>query len=260
MRNHNRLQGLCVLNTRPLEQGHILRHAICEAGGTCIDFPALAIEPISDDWLEILPNLADVHHAIFVSTNAVHYFYTKLKQEGLQWPATIQTTAIGKASAAALAKWNIRIDHVPSAADSEHLLQLDTLQEVGSQTILLIKGEGGRTEIANTLLQRGANLVSLDVYRRVLPSTAAQNFHSLWHDHVVDIILFTSQQSIHNLFVLLGENARTWLCRTPCLVISERLADEASRLGMQTIIISHYDTIISTLEHYNQGLAHDKQQ
>lgn len=259
MSNNNKLGGLRVLNTRPLAQGQILSQAICEAGGTSIDFPLLAIEPTTDDWLTLLPNLNDVHHAVFISANAVDFFYKKLKQQGLRWPTTIQTTAIGKASAAALAKWNIAVDHVPSVADSEHLLQLDALQNVGNQTILLIKGKGGRPEIKNTLLRRGTNLVSLAVYQRVLPSIT-QNIDSLWHDNVVDIILFTSQQAIHNLFVLLGENAHSWICKTPCLVISERLAKEASRMGMQTIIISHYDTIISTLEHYNKGLAHDKQQ
>ena len=258
MNNNNKLQRLRIVNTRPLEQGQILSKAITEAGGISIDFPVLAIEPTGDDWLTELPNLNTVLHAIFISANAVEFFYTKLKQHGLRWPTTIQTTAIGKASAAALAKWGISVDHVPSSADSEHLLQLDALQAVEGQSILLIKGEGGRPEIINTLLVRGATLVSLDVYRRVLPSTP-QKTHSLWHDNAVDIILFTSQQAIHNLFVLLGKDAHPWICQTPCLVISERLAKEASRMGMQTIIISQYDTIVSTLEHYNQGLVHDKQ-
>ncbi len=249
------INGLRVLNTRPTEQGLSLHQAICDAGGVSIDLPALAIEPTTNNWLKNLPNLESIHQVIFISTNAVNYFYSTLEQQGLAWPATIQTTAIGKASAAALEKWRIRRDHVPSIADSEHLLQLNILQHVKNQTILLVKGEGGKMDISNTLLTRGAHLISLAVYRRTLPNTKQKRVHSLWHDDQVDIILFTSQQAMHNIFTLFGDAARYWLCGKPCLVISERLAEAAFTLGMRTILVSRYDTILKTLEHYNQERA-----
>lgn len=259
MRNTGKLQGLRVLNTRPLEQGGLLSQAIFEAGGTSINFPTIKIDALPGNWLESLPNLMNVNHAIFISTNAVNYFYSTLQQHGLNWPSSINTIAIGKASFTALQKWHIPVAQTPPIANSEHILQLDTLKTVRDQTILLIKGEGGRAEIPNTLIQRGAKLVSLDVYRRILPSVDQHSIHSLWHDNLLDIILFTSQQAIYNMFTLLGEDAHAWLCRTPCLVISERIAEAAAMMGMQTIIISRYDTILSTLEHYNKGLIHDKQ-
>ena len=249
------LKGLRILNTRPSEQGRALHEAICAAGGESIDLPALAILPTTDDWLKNVPNLDSIDHAIFISTNAVTYFYSKLAQQGLTWPTTIQTTAIGKASAAALATWNIRIDHVPSTADSEHLLQLGALQEVKNQTILLIKGEGGRMNITKTLLERGAHLISLAVYRTILPNTLQKQVYSLWHDNQVDIILFTSQQAMQNIFTIFGKAAHSWLCSKPCMVISERLAEAAFILGMRTIIVSRYDKIMDALAHYNKERA-----
>lgn len=255
MNNRNKLDGLRVLNTRPLEQGLLLSKAICDAGGISIDLPAMVIEPTANDWLKFLPNVATIHHAIFISTHAIHYFFETIKQQGLAWPTTINTIAIGNASAAKLEKWKIRVDAIPSIADSDHLLQLDALQQVKNQTIILIKGEDGRADIANTLSTRGANLMPLDVYRRILPSVPTQQIHSLWHDNVVDIILFTSQQAMHNVFTLFGTEARAWLHRTPCLVISERLAKVAVMYGMKTIIVSRYDEILNTLEHYNEERA-----
>jgi len=259
MTSQNKLQGIRILNTRPKEQSIPLSQAIREAGGISIDFPTLVIEREPSNWLENLPNLTEVHHAIFISANAVDHFYAALKQLGLPWPSTIRTIAIGKATALALTNRDIRVDQTPAIADSDHLLQLSALKDIRNQTILLIKGVGGRMDITRTLLQRGAKLVSLDVYRRALPVVSQQTTHSLWHDTEVDIILFTSQQAMHNLFTLLGQDARAWLCRTPCLVISERLAEAASLLGIQTIVISSYDTLLSTLEHFNKGLIHDKQ-
>lgn len=241
------LKGLRVLNTRPLEQGKALCMAIAEAGGVCIDLPALTIEPTPDDWLEQMPDLLMVKHAIFISTNAVNYYFKLLETKNISWPDTIQVTAIGCASAAALTNRGIHVDHIPTIANSEHLLQLDALQDVRDQTLLLIKGEGGRTTLEHTLHARGACLVSLSIYRRTLPKIATARINSLWHDDKVDIILFTSQQGIHNIFTLFGKEAWPWLCSKPCLVISNRLADEAFAYGLRTIFISSHDTILSTL-------------
>ena len=249
------LHGLRILNTRPLEQGLALHQAISDAGGISVDLPAIAIEPTANDWLKKLPNLDTLNQAIFISSNAATHFYSALKQQQLAWPSAIKITAIGNASASALEKWNIRIDNCPLIADSEHLLQLEILQQVQNQTILLVKGVGGRMHIATTLQKRGAKLISLDVYQRVLPTTQQNSIYSVWHDDLVDIILFTSHEAMHNLFSLFGDSARSWLCSKPCMVISERLAEAAFMLGIQAIILSRYDTMLSTLEHYNKDRA-----
>lgn len=254
----NSLQGLRVLNTRPRTQGQALSHEIKEAGGTVLDCPTLDIEPTNDSWLTLLPHLAQATHAIFISANAVHCCFKILSQKKIIWPETIQVIAIGQATASALHHYRIDVKFIPPRADSEHLLALDSLQLIHGKTILLFKGEGGRTLIAEGLMQRGANLISLDVYRRTLPLNLNQQWiDSLWQNDSVDIILFTSQQSMQNLFTMLGRNARSWLCNKPCLVISNRLAFAASLLGIQTIIInSQEETLLDTLSHFKQGLIH----
>ena len=254
------LKGLRILNTRSITQGIALNQAITAAKGVSIHLPAFSIEPTGDNWLRYLPDLSKIHQAIFISSNAVDHFCMGLQQQQLTWSNSIKTTSIGKASAAALEKWNIRVDNVPLIADSEHLVQVHSLQEVQNQTIVLVKGEAGRMEIENTLVARGAKVIPLVVYRRVLPQAEQKHIESLWHDDLVDIILFTSQQAMNNIFTLFGQDAHSWLCSKPCLVISERLAEEAAKLGLQTIIISQYDTILHTLEHYNQGQTHDNEQ
>ena len=258
--SNNTLHGLRVLNTRPLEQGLSLSLAIDEAGGISIVLPLLTIEPTTDNWLKNLPDLNNRHQMvfIFISANAINYFYASLAEKKLNWPTTIQTIAIGKACAGALIKWNIHIDRIPTVADSEHLLELDLLQNIKNKTIVLVKGEGGLENIASTLLQRGAHLISLEVYRRTLPQTGRQKAFSLWQDDAVDIILFTSQQAMQNIFTLFGKDAHLWLCNKPCLVISERLAHAASLLGMQTIIVSRHDAILSSLNDYMKERAQKK--
>jgi uroporphyrinogen-III synthase len=239
------LRGLRILNTRPLHQGLELHEAIANAHGISIQLPMLAIEPTSTDWLHHLPDLYQVQQAIFISTNAVNFFFKALNQP---WPKTIKTITIGKASAQTLQHWGINHDESPPIADSHHLLQIDSLQNIRQQTILLVKGKHGRTEIEDNLIKRGALLVPLDVYERVLPHLSSKYVQSLWHDGQVDIILITSEQSLQHLLMMFGEQAKAWIMKTPCMVISERLEKAALNAGMQKVLVSRYDAILSSLQ------------
>lgn len=248
----NSLHGLRVLNTRPLKQSEALTQAIQAAGGISISLPALSIEPTTTDWIASMPALTSTHQAIFVSSNAVDYFFDALKAAHIIWPTNICVTAIGSATAQALVKHGITVDHLPVIADSEHLLALDTFQSIKNQIIMLIKGCGGRQLIAEEIINRGAQLTSLMVYRSVCPEEKPEFTNSVWQDDAVDIILITSQQAMQHLFTLFAEPGRKWLINKPCLVISARLAEMASLLGIKTIITSHYDEVLSTLIGYTK--------
>ncbi len=250
--NGNELSGLRVLNTRPLGQNTSLSQTIQNAGGTSIELPAFAIESAPEDWSSSLLRLDTIQQAIFVSTNAVIYFFTKVKEQRISWNPAIKITAIGKATATALENYGVVAHNVPLVADSEHLLALEDFTRIAQQNILLIKGENGRPEIANTLRQRGANLLSWDVYKRVIPYYDPKEIAAIWQDDKVDIILFTSEEAIHNIFALFGKEARPWLCKKPCLVISQRIAKAASLKGMKVVIQSSYETILDSLCFFNK--------
>ena len=252
------LKGLRVLNTRPLLQNATLNQAIHDAGGIAIECPLLAIEPLlevtsgSDNgrachWIDKFRNLSVIHHAIFISTNAVQYFFDGLAVYHLFLPSNTLVSAIGAASARALNQLGVPVDFVPSVADSEHLLQLESMQTVQNQIIVLVKGEDGRTLIADTLAQRGALIVPIEVYRRVPSDVSQVDVQSLWRDDAVDIIVFTSEAAMRHLFFLLGEHAHSWLQGKPCLVISERLANVATQLGIKKVWVSCRENSVETL-------------
>lgn len=243
------LQGLRVLNTRPQEQATHLSQAIQAAGGVAIELPALAIQP-TQDWLALLPDLQTVHQSIFVSANAVKLCFEQLQHAKIQWPSTIEVIAIGQGSAALLRQFKIHVHTIPKSPDSEHLLALPNLQQPQQQKILLFKGKGGRPLIEESLLQRGAELVTVEVYQRVLPKINPQFVKSIWRDDLVDIILLTSEQSMHHLFQLFPKDAYSWLRNKTCLVISERLAQSASSLGIKHIIRTPPEGIMNALFDY----------
>jgi uroporphyrinogen-III synthase len=246
------LKGLRILNTRPYPQNLNLNHSIIQASGVPISFPTLLIEPTDHEWVKKMGDLSTLDQVIFISINAVEHFFSALQTQQIIWPSNIQVTTIGKGTAQSLKKWNIRVDNVPPIPNSEHLLSLPIFQNIAHQKVLLVKGEGGRDEIASTLMKLGAHLIPIEVYRRDVPKINQEMTRKLWHDNLVDIILFTSQQAIVNAFTLVGRAGRSWLCNTPCILISERLAGIAYELGIKHITVSPYDNLLLALEHYQQ--------
>ncbi len=250
------LQGLRVLNTRPIKQGLELSQKIREAGGISIDCPALAICATQKNWLSTLPALPEITLAVFISRNAVEYFFSEMEKAKIKWPPGIETIAIGKATASALEKCAIPVHHTPEVADSEHLLNLAIMKDIHQKKILLVKGTGGRPLLEKAFVAAGAELYVTEVYTRDMPFYQQAEVNSIWQNNAVDIILYTSEQAMLNLLGMFGPQARDWLSNKPSLVISERLAKTAAGLGMQHIIISAPDKLFETLCDYNQGIIH----
>jgi uroporphyrinogen-III synthase len=215
-----------VLVTRPAAQSQELCARIQSQGGEGIAFPTLAIEPISAaasqqqyDWL------------IFVSANAVLH--------GLPLVARGEHTriaAIGKATAAALAARDVRVDAMPIGnATSESLLAHPAFGNINRQSVLIVKGVGGRELIQDALTQRGAQVASLEAYRRVQPAIDAarvQQLEQRWRDEGIDIVTLTSVETLDNLLAMLTETGRALLKTTPFITVSERIAQAANTKGL----------------------------
>lgn len=240
MHPHGDLQGLTVLNTRPLLQGIPLTRAILARGGQVITLPALEIVETSKAWLKGL----DIHQfsqVIFTSANAVDFFCKEFKT----LPENLKITAIGEGSAKALHKAGNKVHFLPETPSSESLLDLKNFSHVSNQALLLVKGEGGLSVIEETLKARGAKLSIVEVYKRQLP--AMESDRGNWQEKKIDIIIVTSRDAMENLFKLLDKRFHAWLRQRPWLLISQRLADFANQSGISTIILSRPEDILETL-------------
>lgn len=250
------------MNTRPEGQNATLSNAIRMAGGVSIELPAITIESTFPEWLTKMPELSTMQQAIFISPNAVKYFFEKLTiaPKQIHWPESIHVIAIGESTASALRAYGVEKVQIPAIAESEYLLELNAMQNVLHQNILLVKGEEGRAEISTVLSTRGACVIPLSVYRRTLPNLSTAVFAPLWQNDAVDIILFTSQQAIHNIIALLGKDAYPWLCQKPCLVISERLANIAASLGLKNSIVARIERLMDALHDFKKGTPYVNKQ
>nr|VFJ63912.1 MAG: uroporphyrinogen-III synthase [Candidatus Kentron sp. DK] len=238
-----RLAGLGVWVTRPLHQARSLAERIEAEGGHAICLPVMEIADIDDPGIVMaeIRQLADFDLAIFVSANAVErglgYMAAQERNDNITARAirtgAVPVAAIGKATAAALTTAGIPCAFsAPSPYHSESLLTHARLQSdaINGKRVIIFRGAGGRSLLGDTLTARGARVTYAEVYRRTLPGWR-RTTPIPWDR--IGIIVTTSGEGIENLFTITGDEERGRLCNTPLVVISERMAEIARRLGVR---------------------------
>ncbi len=234
------LGGKGVLVTRPAAQAAGLCHLIEQAGGRAIPFPTIEILPSAhpEPARGLLAEPWDL--LIFVSRNAVEQALPLLPATRL--PSGPELGAVGAATAKALAEADRPPDLVPSEGyDSESLLALPRLADMRGRRVLIVRGEGGRPLLGDTLAARGAEVAYAEVYRRALPGADAASLLIRW-DSDVQLVTATSGEVLDNLCTLLGEEGRERLLATPLAVVSERTAAAARALGFPRVEIAERAT------------------
>ena len=232
------LAGVHAVVTRPAHQAQALCELIESEGGEAIRFAVLDIEPkIDAQVLQKIQQLGEYHVALFISPNAVNCALPAIKQHG-GLPPALRIGAVGKATAAALREWGYEVSIYPKERfDSEALLALPELQAVRDKHIIIFRGVGGRELLADSLRQRGAHVDYAECYIRRKPDSDPSLLWDHWARHALDIIIITSVEGLMNLIEMVGEYARERLFSTPLLVVSDRMAQEARRLGFGADIV-----------------------
>lgn len=254
MINNNILNNLGVLVTRPLHQSQELCRLIQSNGGCPILFPAIAIEPINNPEL--------VQKLFSKSWNIVIYTSPNAVQFAANLNFTVQANsivAIGTATANTLNKvLNCKSNFIPERQDSEGLLNLPILMQPKDQTILIVRGIGGRTLLNETLTARGALVSIAEVYQRSLPKFNVEPMVARWKQEI-QIVIATSGEILDNLLLLVGSNGRSKLLNTPLITISERLCYYAKELGFINIMRSPNasdESLLKTLIDFVHNLCH----
>ncbi|HLT90982.1 MAG TPA: uroporphyrinogen-III synthase [Woeseiaceae bacterium] len=223
---HAPLAGRGVLVTRAAHQAGALAEVIEAAGGTAIRFPVLEIHGRDPEVLrrdrDALPP-ADI--VIYASPNAVeHGFDADADRDAL-------VTAIGPATADALAARGRPVDLRPAGYDSEHLLAEPALADVAGKTVRIVRGDRGRGLLAATLRARGARVDYFSVYRRVPARHTEAELEALertWRAGGVDVVTVMSVESLDNLLTSLPEYCRDALPGTPLVTPSARVIQTAA--------------------------------
>jgi uroporphyrinogen-III synthase len=243
-----------VLVTRPEKQAENLCYLLEQIGATPVKMPVLkivAVESITKTR-EVLSELQRYQWLIFVSANAVN-FALDANNGKIPNLLDIKVIAIGQATAGALKNAGIDVDLIPKQGfNSEAVLALPELQQIRGVHCLIIRGQGGRELLRQTLEKRGAQVDYLEVYQRILPKVDTQPVHQLLDRKKLDVITVTSVEVLNNLLKILGSKKRQ-LFSIPLVVISQRIGKMAAELGFQQIIISQQPTDSALVEAIQKG-------
>lgn len=145
---------------------------------------------------------------------------------------------------------------IASPENSEGILQLDCLQLVVGHNIVLLKGQGGRDLISQTLQKRKANLTVLNVYQRIANISAINAF--AFEQSQIRCIIATSIEITELLLSMLDKN---WLQSCQWIVASERIKDYAYTKGIKHITVSYGASnqalLVSANQLVNTGVFND---
>lgn len=232
------LSGRHLVVTRPAAQAGHLAAEIERLGGHAVLFPVLAIQDLEDPLplRELAARLDDFDLVVFVSPNAVNKALNIICAQR-SWPEQLPVAVMGLASQREVARFGIaRVTAPAYRHDSEALLELPQMQTLAGKRVLILRGDGGRELLADTLAQRGAKVELVTCYRRGKPNIDATPLLELWARRQLDAITVTSSEGLRNLFDMIGSAGQAALQNTPLFAPHLRIIEAARSLGLQRLV------------------------
>ncbi|TEW54000.1 uroporphyrinogen-III synthase [Psychromonas sp. RZ22] len=224
----------CLLITRFAPHAQILADKLKNNGYASIAQPLFKVHALKDPKMlrSFINHEYDI--VIAVSRNAVKYTHQQLIGS---WPEALYL-AVGDATQKQLNKVTNQLVLTPlSQFDSEGLLALDALQSVKSKRILILRGEGGRDLLAETLSHRGAKVEFFQTYKRVKIDLDGDELVNNWQQAAINGAIISSIEILNQLFTLVSNKHNSWLSELILYVPSQRVAIQATKLGAKHVVL-----------------------
>lgn len=235
-----------VIVTRPAAQAVGWVDRLRAAGHDAVALPLIEIAdaadpaPVRAAW----SRLDELRLVVFVSPNAAERFMAA-RPEGRDWPAGTRAGSTGPGTSQSLLDRGVPAASLVEPAadapqfDSEALWARLAGDDWQGARVLIVRGDGGREWLAETLGARGAVVEHLAAYRRCRPvMDGAQRavLAQALSDPDAHVWLFSSSEAIDNLEALAGPGA-DWT-RSRAVATHERIAGRAQRLGFLQVALA----------------------
>lgn len=235
------MSGWRLLLTRPEQECQALAKALASEGvhGACL--PLLNIEalPETPEQSALICDLHRYTAVIVVSKPAARFGLDLLDR---YWPQPLADQpwfSVGAGTGQILADYGLPVTWPGDGDDSEALLALPelraALQDALFPRVLIIRGEDGRTLLAEQLRAQGVEVDYLPVYRRVLPGYPVGTLQRLFQVERLNGVAVSSGQGLMHLRQLAADD---WpqLAQLPVFVPSPRVAVMARELGASNVV------------------------
>ena len=192
------LSGKTIVITRDVNQGKPFAEKLEDLGATVLSFPTIKItEPDNPGRIrEMLRDATAFDWIIFTSSNAVRYFLKFINniQSTLEG---INISCVGKKTAETLEKSNITPTLIPNIFTSDELLTALLKYDVRGKRILLPVSNLAGKELQEGLIERGAQVERVEVYKTVPFKNAPKEMMLKKIDkNEIDCITFFSPSAI----------------------------------------------------------------
>lgn len=220
-----------VLLTRPEGRNQLMVEALTQRNVSYFVTPLLNVQPTSNldaEKIDTVLKQADI--IIFISTNAVTFASKAINH---QWPQSAHYLAVGDATYAALKQIGINAEKAPEdCQQTEGLLTLDSLSQIKNKHVVIVRGQGGREDLATELIQRGAKLDYWETYKRGCPAIDTAAICQQWQSFGINTIIITSGEILDNLVKTVPKELFAWLQTCHIIVPSSRVYEKAKAFGL----------------------------
>jgi len=198
-----------VIVTRPAAQASTWVRSLAQRGIEAVALPLIDIAPPADvaavaaAWHA----LASQRLAVFVSPNAAQAFFEH-GPPGVSWPRSTRAASVGPGTTQVLQALGVPAASIVEPAhdsaqfDSESLWAQLRGEDWSAAQVLIVRGDGGRDWLADTLREHGAHVSFVAAYRRVAPrfdGAAARMLDDAIARPDEHVWLFSSSEAIDHL-------------------------------------------------------------
>jgi uroporphyrinogen-III synthase len=112
------------------------------------------------------------------------------------------------------------------------------MQMLKGQHCLIVRGQGGREELADVLRKKGVTVEYWETYKRIIPNIDNSPVTSLLSQNKLDVITITSGEALENLLTMLGKEYHRQLFAIALVVVSDRIRNFATQMGFKRIAVA----------------------
>ena len=243
------LFGKRVVVTRASAQASALTDRLRALGAEVLEMPATRIELLDDAPIRTALLARERYQWIaLTSQNAVQVLWEAMRAEGLDARALAGTKlcVVGPATAEALLERGLAPDVVPERFVAEGVLEaLGARGDVRGTRVLYAAAEGARDVLARGLIELGATVDVVPLYRSVPDGEGAAAIARALEDGTVDLVTFTSASAVRAFQDAVGRSAAT---RALAASIGPITTEAARAAGMDVLVEASESTIQSLVD------------
>lgn len=257
---------MTILVVRPAPACYALSDRLNNADLKALPAPLLSFTagrdlPALSDTLSALPANSVV---VAVSPRAIEYAQQQLDKEKQAWRDDLHYVAVGEKTAQ---EWKAQsgVNALqPPTEDSEGMLSLPVFETPYNLQVVILRGNGGRALLGDTLLSHGAKVRYFEAYQRHWTSESLLSLTAQWQAENVDTLVVTSGEQLSLLCQTISQSDQQWLKECHILVPSKRIYNQAIDLGFSVISCvnsASNDALFNALhEMNNSGHTDDRQE